>query len=243
MKVLIACEESQEVCKAFRALGHEAYSCDIQECSGGHPEWHIHGDALKAIDPPDGWFWTQDGALHTHTHWDILIAHPPCTYLSNVATRQYSLKCCPPEKVISRWEQRARASVFFMQFMLADVPTICVENPVGFMNSAYRKADQIIHPYYFAENENDAENYHEKRTCLWLKGLAPLKRTNSLPPPPPMYICQGEKSKGKKIGWCEGMRNITGGQAERAKARSKTFPGIAKAMAEQWGGDLRKENT
>ena len=243
MKVLIACEESQEVCKAFRALGHEAYSCDIQECSGGHPEWHIHGDALKAIDPPDGWFWTQDGALHTHTHWDILIAHPPCTYLSNVATRQYSLKCCPPEKVISRWEQRARASVFFMQFMLADVPMICVENPVGFMNSAYRKADQIIHPYYFAENENDAENYHEKRTCLWLKGLAPLKRTNSLPPPPPMYICQGEKSKGKKIGWCEGMRNITGGQAERAKARSKTFPGIAKAMAEQWGGDLRKENT
>lgn len=235
MNVLVACEESQEVCKAFRAKGHRAFSCDIQECSGGHPEWHIQGDALKVLDPDCPVFFTQDGSTHTHTQWDLLIAHPPCTYLSNVATRQYSLKCCPPEKVISRWEERARASVFFMQFMLADVPMICVENPVGFMNSAYRKADQIIHPYYFAKDENDTENYHEKRTCLWLKGLSPLKRTNSLPPPPPMYICQGEKSKGKKIGWCEGMRNITGGQSERAKARSKTFPGIAKAMADQWG--------
>ena len=103
------------------------------------------------------------------------------------------------------------------------------------MNSAYRKADQIIHPYYFAESESDKENYYTKRTCLWLKNLEPLKRTSNLPVPPPMYICQGEKSKGKRIGWCEGMRNITGGQAERAKARSKTFPGVAKAMAEQWG--------
>ena len=235
MKVLVACEESQEVCKAFRERGHEAYSCDIQECSGGHPEWHIQGDALKLLSPDLCVFFTEDGSTHTHTHWDLLIAHPPCTYLSNVATRQYSLKCCPPEKIISRWEERAKAAVFFMQFMLADVPMIAVENPVGFMNSSYRKADQIIHPYYFAENENDTENYHEKRTCLWLKGLPPLKRTNTLPPPPPMYICNGEKSKGKKIGWCEGMRNIKGGQSERAKARSKTFPGIAKAMATQWG--------
>ena len=235
MNVLIACEESQEVCKAFRARGHRAFSCDLLECSGGHLEWHICGDAFEALNPPNGTFMTQDGKWHNFTQWDLLIAHPPCTYLSNVATRQYSLKCCPPEKVISRWEERARAAVFFMQFILADVPMICVENPVGFMNSAYRKADQIIHPYYFATDENDTENYHEKRTCLWLKGLEPLKRINSLPPPPPMYICQGEKSKGKKIGWCEGMRNIKGGQSERAKARSKTFPGVAKAMAEQWG--------
>ena len=235
MKVLVACEESQEVCKAFRARGHRAFSCDIQECSGGHPEWHIQGDALALLSPNLATFITQDGSTHTHTQWDLLIAHPPCTYLSNVATRQYSLKCCPPEKVIARWEERARASVFFMQFMLADVPMICVENPVGFMNSAYRKADQVIHPYFFAESKTDEENYHEKRTCLWLKGLQPLKRTSVLPPPPPMYICQGEKSKGKKIHWCEGMRNVKGGQSERAKARSKTFPGIAKAMAEQWG--------
>lgn len=136
---------------------------------------------------------------------------------------------------MDRWQERAKASVLFMQMMLADADKVCVENPVGFMNTAYRKADQIIHPYYFAESENDKENYHEKRTCLWLKGLEPLRRKNDLPVPPPMYICQGEKSKGKRIGWCEGMRNITGGQAERAKARSKTFPGIAKAMAEQWG--------
>ena len=122
-----------------------------------------------------------------------------------------------------------------MQFALADCEKICVENPVGFMNSSFRKADQIIHPYYFAESVDDTENYHEKRTCLWLKGLSPLKSLNQLPKPEPMYICNGEKSKGKKIGWCEGMRNIKGGQAERAKARSKTFPGIAKAMAEQWG--------
>ena len=152
-----------------------------------------------------------------------------------MATRQYSLKCCPPEKVVARWEERAKAAVFFMRFALADCDRIAVENPVGFMNSAYRKPDQIIHPYYFAENENDKENYHEKRTCLWLKGLPLLKRKNDLPIPPPMYILQGEKGKGKKIGWCEGMRNIKGGQDERAKARSKTFPGIAKAMAEQWG--------
>lgn len=167
--------------------------------------------------------------------WDLIIAHPPCTYLSNVATRQYSLKCNPPEKVIQRWQSRAYAAVFFMQIALADCERIAIENPVGFMNSAYRKADQIIHPYYFADSVDDKENYYTKRTCLWLKGLPTLKRTNNYPPPQPMYICHGEKCKGKAIGWCEGMRNITGGQAERAKARSKTFPGIARAMAEQWG--------
>lgn len=168
-------------------------------------------------------------------NWDLIIAHPPCTYLSNVATRQYSLKCCPPEKVVKRWEDRAKSAVFFMRFVMANAEHICIENPVGFMNTAYRKADQIIHPYYFAADENDNENYYTKRTCLWLKNLEPLERTSNLPVPPPMYICQGEKSNGKRIGWCEGMRNIKGGQAERAKARSKTFPGIAKAMAEQWG--------
>ena len=233
MKVLVACEESQEVCKAFRARGHEAYSCDIQEPSGGHPEWHILGDALAAV--AGGVIITMDGKEHEVGKWDLLIAHPPCTYLSNVATRAYSLKCTPAEKVVARWAERAKAAIFFMSFVLAPVDRICVENPVGFMNSAYRKADQIIHPYYFADSASDMENYHEKRTCLWLKNLPELRRENSLPKPPPMYICQGEKSKGKKIGWCEGMRGCTGGQSARAKARSKTFPGIAKAMAEQWG--------
>ena len=173
--------------------------------------------------------------VHIDGPWDLIIAHPPCTYLSNVATRQFSLKCRTPEQVVDRWQERAKAAVLFMQMMLSNAKHVCVENPVGFMNTAYRKADQIIHPYYFAEDENDKENYHEKRTCLWLKNLEPLKRTNDLPVPPPMYICQGEKSKGKRIGWCEGMRNITWGQSERAKARSKTFPAVAKAMADQWG--------
>jgi len=235
MRVLIACEESQEVCKAFRERGHEAYSCDIQECSGGHPEWHILGDVLPLLNGPCA-FTTMDGTKHEILgRWDLIIAHPPCTYLSNVATRHYSLKCCPPEKVINRWKERAKAAVFFMQLMGADCDQIAIENPVGFMNSAYRKADQIIHPYFFADGVDDMENYFEKRTCLWLKGLSPLVKTADLPKPKPMYICQGEKSKGKAIHWCEGMRNIHGGQFERAKARSKTFPGIAKAMAEQWG--------
>lgn len=122
-----------------------------------------------------------------------------------------------------------------MQFALANCDKVVIENPVGFMNNAYRKPDQIIHPYYFAESAADVENYHKKRTCLWLRGLPMLIHKNDLPEPEPMYICKGKKSIGKKIGWCEGMRNIKGGQSERAKARSKTFPGIAKAMAEQWG--------
>ena len=235
MRILVACEESQEVCKAFRAKGHEAYSCDIIEPSGGHPEWHIKGDVLPLLNG-NCTFQTLD--THTHTQvgqWDMIIAFPPCTYLSNVATRQYSLKCCSAEKVIARWEERAKAAVFFMRFALANCDKVAIENPVGFMNSAYRKADQIIHPYYFAESEADAENYHKKRTCLWLRGLPTLTRKNDLPEPEPMYICKGEKKKKKKIGWCEGMRNIKGGQPERAKARSKTFPAVAQAMADQWG--------
>lgn len=177
---------------------------------------------------------TMDGVEHEIGKWDMLIAHPPCTYLSNVATRSFSLRCTPAEKVIARWAERAKAAIFFMHFILADIPRIAVENPVGFMNTGYRKPDQIIHPYYFAESADDTENYHEKRTCLWLKGLPVLERTNDLPVPPPMYISQA--SKPKKIGWCEGMRGTTNGQEGRARARSKTFPGIATAMAEQWGG-------
>lgn len=242
-KVLIACEESQTVCSAFRERGFEAYSADIQEPSGGHPEWHILGDVLPILGGCCE-VTTMDGTAHEiDGRWDLIIAHPPCTFLSNVATRQYSLKCCTAEKVVARWEERAKATVLFMQMILADCEHIAVENPVGFMNSAYRKPDQIIHPYYFAQSDKDEENYHEKRTCLWLKGLPKLNRGNDLPVPPPMYILQGEKGKGKKIGWCEGMRNIKGGQAERAKARSKTFPGIAAAMADQWGRVLMEEET
>ena len=225
MKVLVACEESQAVCIAFRELGHEAYSCDIQECSGGHPEWHILGDALKSIE--GGQMTTMDGQTHDVGKWDLLIAHPPCTYLSNVATRHFSLRCSPAEKVVSRWEQRARAAVFFMFFYLADIPMVAVENPVGFMNTACGKPSQIIHPYMFADSEDDSEQYVTKATCLWLRGLPKLK-PNNLPKPDNRKI-YGVMPSGKVKTWEDTY-------SRSAKVRSKTFPGIAKAMAEQWGG-------
>ena len=234
MKILVACEESQAVTKQLRRLGHEAYSCDIIECSGGHPEWHIVQDVIPLLNGKCG-FKTSNGTQHyIDSKWDMIIAFPPCTYLTNAGARHFSLKCSTQEKIEKRIKLRLEASEFFMNFVNADCEKIAIENPVGYMNSSYRKADQIIHPYYFAESENDIENYHQKRTCLWLKGLPILERISFLEKPKPMYICEGEKCKGKAIGWCEGMRNIKGGQSERAKARSKTFPGIAKAMAEQW---------
>ncbi len=225
MKVLVACEESQETCKAFRARGHEAYSCDIQEPSGGHPEWHILGDALIAIE--GGAVTTMDGKSHDVGSWDMLIAHPPCTYLSNVATRHFSLRCTPAEKVVARWKLRAEAAVFFMRFALADIPMIAVENPVGFMNTAYRKPDQVIHPYMFAEDESDREQYVTKATCLWTKGL-PNLRTNGLPKPDNRSLF-GFMSSGRVRTWADTY-------SRDEKVRSKTFPGIAQAMAEQWGG-------
>lgn len=228
MKILVACEESQAVTKAFRERGHEAYSCDLLPCSGGHPEWHLQMDVLPLLNG-DCEFKTTDGARHSIIgKWDMIIAFPTCTYLTNAGTRHYSRRINPEWKVAEREAKRKEAADFFMLFADADCERIAIENPVGWMSSQYRKPDQIIHPYYFGDNA-------KKRTCLWLKGLPCLVPTNMLPEPEPMYICEGEKCRGKKIGWCEGMRNIKGGQEERAKARSKTFPGIANAMAEQWG--------
>lgn len=236
IKVLVACEESQRVCIEFRKLGHEAYSCDIQECSGGHPEWHICGDVLPLLNG-NCVFATMDGTTQSITgKWDLLIAHPPCTYLTNAGTRHFSRRINPEWKVLQREKLREEAFEFFMEFVNADCDKIAVENPVGYANSHYKKADQIIHPYYFATSVEDTENYYTKRTCLWLKGLEPIERLTMLPTPEPLYICKGEKCKGKKIGWCEGIKGTTNGREGRAKARSKTFPGIAKAMAEQWGG-------
>lgn len=240
MRVLVACEESQAVTKELRALGHEAYSCDIMECSGGHPEWHIMDDVMPLLNGHCK-FRTMDGKKHKlRTKWDMILAFPPCTYLTNAGTRHFSPKCNSSEKIADRMKKREEAAEFFMAFVNADCEKIAIENPVGYMNSTYRKADQIIHPYYFAESYDDTENYHQKRTCLWLKGVKPLGRTNQLEKPKPKYICQGEKCKGKPIGWCEGIKGTSGGQAGRAKARSKTFPGIAKAMAQQWGGECKE---
>ena len=227
MKVLIACEESQTVCKAFRARGHEAYSCDIQEPSGGHPEWHIWGDALEAVK--GGTVTTMDGVSHEVGKWDLLIAHPPCTYLSNVAGTHFSLRYTSAEKVIARWRDRACATVFFMQFLTANADRIAIENPVGFMNSAFRSADQTIHPYMFAASTDDTEQYVTKATCLWLVNLPKLK-TNGLPKPDNEKLF-GKRPSGKNRTW-EDTYSRSG------KVRSKTFPGIAAAMAEQWGGLL-----
>ncbi len=236
MNILVACEESQAVTIELRKLGHQAYSCDIIECSGGHPEWHIRWDALALINGNCS-FMTDDGEIHRiDGKWDMLIAFPPCTYLTSAGTRHYSLRMNPEWKVKERIAKRDDAVKFFLAFANADCDRIAIENPVGHMNTNWRKPDQIIHPYFFAESKGDADNYVQKRTCLWLKNLPVLTRTTDLPKPEPKYICQGEKCKGKAIGWCEGIKDTHGGQAGRAKARSKTFPGIAKAMAEQWAG-------
>lgn len=231
MKVLVACEESQRVCTAFRELGHEAYSCDIRECSGGHPEWHIQDDAIPLING-ECIFTTMDGTLHKIIgKWDLLIAHPPCTYLSNVATRHHSIRCTPLDRINQRTSKRIEAMQFFMRFANAECDRICIENPKGAMNTCYRKSDQMVDPYMFAESTEDTENYVTKATCFWLKGLPNLVG-NNLPKPnnEKMY---GRSSSGKVKCWqecCTGKDGI-----DRAVVRSKTFSGIAKAMAEQWG--------
>lgn len=221
MRVLIACEESQEVCKAFRERGHEAFSCDILECSGGHPEWHIQGDVLQVING-DCTFQTAD--KHTHTQkgpWDLIIAHPPCTYLTVTGNSWFSTERYG-KKAEKRWADRVEAAVFFMQMALARSERVAVENPIGIMSTCYRKPDQIIHPYFFGDPAR-------KATCLWLKGLKPLEKTNEVEP----VIVQYKNGKGTDNPWH--METMKLPPAERSKARSKTFPGIAKAMAEQWG--------
>lgn len=219
MKVLVACEESQTVCKAFRERGHEAYSCDIQEPSGGHPEWHILGDALKAIQ---GWqIVTMDGKTHVIGKWDLLIAHPPCTYLTVTGNRWFNVNKYG-DKARKRITEREDAAAFFMAFINAPVDKIAVENPVGYMSTHYKKPTQIIHPYMFGDPER-------KATCLWLKGLNPIRQTNIVKP----NIISYKNGKGTDSYWH--ISTIGLPFEERAKARSKTFPGIAKAMAEQWG--------
>ena len=219
MKILIACEESQEVCKAFRNKGHESYSCDIQEPSGGHKEWHILGDALEAIQA--GQVRTMDGQMHEIAKWDMIIAFPPCTYLTVTGNRWFNVDRYG-EKAIQRKKCREDAIRFFMEFVNADCDKIAIQNPVGVMSTVYRKPKQIVHPYLFGDPER-------KATCLWLKGLPNLKPTNIVEP----NIIAYKNGKGTDSPWH--MNTIGLPKQERAKLRSKTFPGIAKAMAEQWG--------
>lgn len=231
LKVLVACEESQRVCIEFRKLGHEAYSADIQEPSGGHPEWHILGDVLKVLN--GGTFTTMNKWLHTVEKWDLIIAFPPCTYLTTVATKHHSLKCTLLNNINDRTLKRIEGELFFMRFANAYCEHIAIENPVGVMNTVYRKPDQIISPYMFAKSEADTENYVTKGTCLWLKNLPTLK-TNDLLKPNNAAI-YGRYSNGKAKCW-EEMQT-----GNRSKVRSKTFPGIAAAMAKQWSDYILKE--
>lgn len=221
MRVLIACEESQEVCKAFRARGHEAYSCDITECSGGHPEWHIQGDVLPLLNG-NCTFQTMDGTGHTVSgKWDMIIAHPPCTYLTVTGNRWFNEERYG-EKARQRQKDREEAIRFFLGLAEADCERIVIENPVGVISSVWCKPDQIIQPYMFGDAA-------EKKTCLWLKGVKPLEPTGIVKPPERVQYKSG-KTMPK---WYADAWKLP--KEERAKIRSKTFPGIARAMAEQWG--------
>ena len=227
MKVLVACEESQAVCKAFREKGHEAYSCDIVDCSGGHPEWHIKNNVLKFLNPtvlfinelPGIQFFTMDNEYHCFIgKWDLIIAHPPCTYLTLAGNKWFNPEFA--DRFPDRQKQRKEAVDFFMAIAPADCDRIAIENPVGIMSSQWRKPDQYIEPYMFGDPE-------KKKTGLWLKGLPLLKPTNIVEPV--IIHC---KSGANEPRWH--METMHLPKEERSRLRSQTFIGIAKAMASQW---------
>lgn len=242
MKILVACEESQAVTKELRRLGHEAYSCDIIECSGGHPEWHTQGDVLPLIKKEyadtDGWYFcTMDGVTHHVEKWDMIIAFPPCTHLAVSGARHFEQK---------RSDGRQREGIeFFCQFLNADCDRIAIENPVGIISGDYipkhfpdlaekyglpRKPTQIIQPYEFGHP-------NKKTTCLWLKCLPHLVPTEIISPEPDFVYPNGKTYPN----WMMETLKKCKTPAERSTARSKTFPGIAKAMAEQWAGKIEEE--
>jgi hypothetical protein len=210
MKVLIACEESQAVTKAFRGLGHEAYSCDILPCSGGHKEWHLQGDVFN----------------YTNQDWDLMIAHPPCTYLAVSGAAHLYNKDKTPN--IERYKNQAEALNFVQRLMDIDIPRIAIENPISVISSHIRKPDQIIQPYWFGDSAS-------KSTCLWLKNLPKLVPTN--------MVDKGEfkdwidkksgKVKRQALWYYEALQQAKTAD-ERRTLRSKTFKGIAEAMATQW---------
>lgn len=215
MNVLVACEESQRVCTAFRERGYRAFSCDLQMCSGGHPEWHIFGDCLPLLNG-NCEFVTQDGEFHSvDGKWDLIIAHPPCTYLSAVGTRHLYRGGVLNEE---RFAKGMEAANFFRKIMNADCDRICIENPVQFKCFGLPKYDQVIHPYEYGDP-------YDKRTCLWLKGLPHLKSTDVLTE---WNNCSQKKGQTGKSWYTQGGK-------DRQKNRAKTFPGIAKALADQFG--------
>lgn len=223
MNVLVACEESQEVCKAFREKGHRAFSCDLQECSGGHPEWHIQADALSVLNGCCT-FQTQDGKTHCQgCRWDLIIAHPPCTYLSNAGANSLYKKIDGKSYVnFERYKMGLKGKEFFLQMLNADCDHIAVENPIPSTIYELPKYTQVIQPYEYGHP-------YSKKTCLWLKGLPPLFPTDVVSDYVP-YTVSGMYTKTHDPKY-KGVSRAGGA----AKVRSKTFPGIAKAMADQWG--------
>lgn len=220
MKVLVACEESQAVTKEFRRLGHEAYSCDIIECSGGHPEWHIMQDATPLLNGCCS-FKTTDGTEHHITSkWDMIIAHPPCTYLSNAgAARLFPKKGQLNEE---RYAKGLEAKKFFMEFFNADCEKIAIKNPIPTRIYNLPRYTQTIQPY-------EHGHPYSKKTCLWLKGLPNLTPTEIVTENIISWVSGGSKDNHGN------PRKNKGTVYRDSKTRSKTFPGIAKAMAEQWG--------
>lgn len=218
MNVLVACEESQRVCVEFRRLGYCAYSCDIQECSGGYPEWHICGDVLPLLDGGCT-FYTLDGCSHTVSgRWDMILAFPPCTYMTNAGAVRMRVK---GEIVLERYQKAMAAKAFFMRIMNADCERIAIENPVPMKFIELPPYSQIIQPYYFGHP-------YSKRTCLWLKGLPKLRPTEILKDHVP-YVNGGCKDAYGHY------RRFQGRKERDPKVRAKTFSGVARAMAEQWG--------
>ena len=218
MKILVACEESQEVCKAFRAKGHEAYSCDVQECSGGHPEWHIRCDVSYILNGNCS-FLTDDEILHCKKgRWDMIIAFPPCTYMTNAGAVRMRVN---GEIVQERYEKAMKAKDFFMKIYNADCKKIAIENPTPMKIVGLPPYTQAIQPYEFGHP-------YSKITCLWLKGLPPLIPTEIMEYHEP-YVNGGCKDAHGNY------RRFQGRKERDPKIRSKTFPGIAKAMADQWG--------
>ena len=236
MKILVACEESQAVTKELRRLGHKAYSCDIIDQSGGHPEWHIMQDVIPLLNGRCS-FKTTDGAEH-HVlgRWDAIICFPPCTFLTNTGNRWLNVDRYG-EKAQKRHRDRKKACTFFMTFVNADCPLIIIENPIGVMSTWYRKPDQIIHPYYFAENEDDV-NCERKATCLWIIG-SPARLVYDIKYQP--RVIQYKNGKGTDSPWH--METMKLPPAERSKARSKTYPGVARAIAEQLIGPAEEDDS
>ncbi len=232
LNVLVACEESQAVCKAFRLLGHNAYSCDLLQCSGGHPEWHFNHDIATVLDKTDLTLQNGEQAI-IEGDWDIMIGHPPCTFLAVSGAKWYyhpEDKDLPIEqrrphpKFPNRAQDREDGAAFFMLLANANIKRIAIENPVGIMSRRWRKPNQTIQPYMFGDP-------FSKGTCLWLKNLRelhPSKETNDRGE----WIVFGSGKKLPK--WYSDGLTKTKSAEERRTARSKTFPGIARAIAEQW---------